>query len=167
VDTAGLRATGGAIEAEGIARARARAQAADLVLALFAADAPRDAETLTLLDDRAVVVASKADLAGGEELRALPVSTKTGAGIDALIETLTGRAMELLADRGPPPPTRARHRDALAGCLAALDGAGVAPLPELAAEELRRAGDALGRITGRIDIEDMLDAVFREFCIGK
>ncbi len=220
VDTAGLRAADGEIEAQGIARARVRAEAADLVLALFAADAEPDSETLALLDDRTVVVASKADLAmgrsklfgsplegevgpqvreggagpagrifgrrrdhhpppagqsavdlplkgGGDKKRAIEVSTKTGAGLDALIETLTARAAALLADRGPPPPTRARHREALAACLVALDSAGVAPLPELAAEELRRAGDALGRITGRIDIEDMLDAVFRDFCIGK
>jgi tRNA modification GTPase len=222
VDTAGLRAAGGAIEAEGIARARLRAEAADLVLALFAADAKPDAETLALLDHRAVVVASKADLCvgrpiffasplegevgsqvrkggsvatrevseiedrrdhhpppagqstvdlplkgGGDEKQAIAISTKTGAGLDTLIETLTARTAGLLADRGPPPPTRARHREALTACLTALDGAGVAALPELAAEELRRAGDALGRITGRIDIEDMLDAVFREFCIGK
>ena len=167
VDTAGLRAAEGIIEAEGIARARLRAESADLVLALFAADAPPDAETLALLDDRAIAVRSKIDLGGGNDTPALQVSTKTGAGLDTLIETLSARVTALLADRGPPPPTRARHREALARCLAALDAAGAAPLPELAAEELRRAGDELGRITGRIDIEDMLDAVFRDFCIGK
>jgi tRNA modification GTPase len=218
VDTAGLRAAEGRIEAEGIARARLRAESADLVLALFAADAEPDAETLALLDDRAIVVASKSDLVpdlfasplegevdgeaggwrgmaptvsyvryfaggditphpdlrsdlplkgGGKGMRPHPVSTKTGAGLDTLIQALSARVAALLADRGPPPPTRARHREALTRCLSALDAAGTAPLPELAAEELRRAGDELGRITGRIDIEDMLDAVFRDFCIGK
>ena len=82
------------------------------------------------------------------------------------IETLRAVA-GLFADRGAPPPTRARHRQALTLCLAALDASGAAPLPELAAEELRIAADELGRITGRIDIEDMLDSVFRDFCIGK
>jgi tRNA modification GTPase len=200
IDTAGLREAVG-VEAEGIARARARAQSADLVLALFAADAESDAETAALLDERAIVVASKADLVssathepphpnplpvGAREHEApfippcpsgerdgvrgpqvIPISTKTNTGIDVLLQTLTDRASELLADRGAAPPTRARHREALTRCLAALDAAGPAPLPELAAEELRRAGDELGRITGRIDIEDMLDAVFRDFCIGK
>ena len=216
VDTAGLRDAGGLVEAEGILRARARAESADLVLALFAADAEPDAETLTLLDERAVAVRSKADIAasyaiasplegevgpqgrvggtaspspaerrrgqnpppagqaavdlplkGGGAMKALAISSKTNAGIDTLLQTLTDRVSELLADRGTSPPTRARHREALTRCLAALDAAETAPLPELAAEELRRAGDELGRITGRIDIEDMLDAVFRDFCIGK
>jgi tRNA modification GTPase len=215
VDTAGLRDAGGLVEAEGIARARARAGAADLVLALFATDAAPDTETLALLDERAVVVRSKSDLArsyasplegevgpkgrvggsaapspagrrlhqypppagqnavdlslkgGGEEWEPIPISTKTSAGIDNLLQTLTNRVAALLADRGPPPPTRARHREALNRCLSALDATGTAPLPELAAEELRRAADELGRITGRIDIEDMLDAIFRDFCIGK
>jgi len=169
VDTAGLRDAGGAVEAEGIARARRRAEAADLVLALFAADAPPDAETMALRDDRTIIIASKADL----QDRRLPypdavvLSVATGAGLDTLIGILTARVGDLLAERGAPPPTRARHREALAQCVAALDAAIGVPLPELAAEELRRAGDALGRITGRIDIEDMLDAVFRDFCIGK
>jgi tRNA modification GTPase len=92
---------------------------------------------------------------------------KSGLGIDALLQALTDRVSALLADRGPPPPTRARHREALSRCLASLDSAQTAALPELAAEDLRRAADELGRITGRIDIEDMLDAIFRDFCIGK
>jgi tRNA modification GTPase len=166
VDTAGLRSAPGTIEAEGIARARARAGAADLVLALFAADGPPDAETLAMIDDRTIRVTSKADL-GGTVTEALAISTTTNAGIDTLLKVLTDRVAGLFADRGAPPPTRARHRQALTLCLAALDASGAAPLPELAAEELRIAADELGRITGRIDIEDMLDSVFRDFCIGK
>jgi tRNA modification GTPase len=212
VDTAGLRDAAGLVEAEGIARARARAGSADLVLALFAADAEPDAETLALLDERALVVRSKADLTisyasppegkvgpqvrvgraaspspterrlrqnpppagqsavdlplkgGSEEIE---ISARTGAGLDSLLQTLTDRVATLLADRGPPPPTRARHRESLTHCVTALDSAQTAVLPELAAEDLRSAADALGRITGRIDIEDMLDAIFRDFCIGK
>jgi tRNA modification GTPase len=138
------------------------------VLALFAADRAADAETLSLLDDRAIVVASKMDLqALGSEPAALGVSTKTGDGVANLLDILTRKAADLVAGRGFPPPTRARHREALSECVASLDAAAVAPLPELAAEELRRAADWLGRLTGRIDIEEMLDAVFRDFCIGK
>jgi tRNA modification GTPase len=95
------------------------------------------------------------------------ISVKSGFGLDALLQTLSTRVSALLSDRGPPPPTRARHREALGRCLVALDAAQTADLPELAAEDLRRAADELGRITGRIDIEDMLDAIFRDFCIGK
>ncbi|MEL0012200.1 MAG: hypothetical protein VW881_02040, partial [Alphaproteobacteria bacterium] len=64
-------------------------------------------------------------------------------------------------------PTRARHREALAEAAEALDRAVAAKLPELAAEDIRLAVRALGRITGRVDIDEMLDAVFRDFCIGK
>jgi len=200
VDTAGLRDASGLVEAEGIARARARAETADLVLALFAADAEPDTETLALLDERAVVVRSKADLTEPHEpphptgarksespspakageggtrrdsdgrvrvLQPIEISVKSSSGLDTLLQTLTARVAALLADRGPPPPTRARHREALTNCLTVLAAARTAPLPELAAEELRHAADALGRITGRIDIEDMLDAIFRDFCIGK
>ncbi len=176
VDTAGLRRAEGAVEAEGIARARARATDADLVLALFAADAPEDAETRALIDQRAIVVTSKADLAPTPQRDHLPadglgdrlaVSTKRNAGIEALLGALTVRVSRLLADREAPPPTRARHREALTQCLGALDAALEGPPPELAAEELRRAADSLGRIVGRVDIEDMLDSIFRDFCIGK
>ncbi len=168
VDTAGLRRAEGAVEAEGIARARARADTADLVLALFEATRPVDPTTLAMLDGRAIRVRSKADLAIPDDgFDALPLSATTGAGVDQLIEALTARVSALLADAGAPPPTRARHRDALARCLAGLAAAIEAPEPELAAEDLRHAADALGRITGRTDIEEMLDAVFRDFCIGK
>jgi tRNA modification GTPase len=171
VDTAGLRDAAGAIEAEGVARARARAGSADLVLALFAADEAPDKKILTLVDERTIVITSKADLrreagegATGDE--SIAVSTRTGVGIQGLLEALTARAGVLLADRGSAP-TRARHREALGACLVALGRVPIAPLPELAAEELRLAADALGRITGRVDIEEMLDVVFRDFCIGK
>ena len=117
---------------------------------------------------RAVIAVSKADL-GAISVSAgdIVISAQTGAGLDILLDRLTARVAALLADRGPPPPTRARHREALTRCLKALDAAHSAELPELAAEDLRSAADELGRITGRIDIEDMLDAVFRDFCIGK
>lgn len=171
VDTAGLRQAEGAIEAEGIARARARVASADVVLALFDAAIGEDIETQEILDERAIAVFSKGDLAGrayahqpGERLT---ISVKTSAGIDKLLKILEERVKSLASHAPVPPPTRARHRDALARCVAALDAARAAPAPELAAEELRRAGDELGRITGRIDIEETLDAVFRDFCIGK
>jgi tRNA modification GTPase len=177
VDTAGLREAESSVEAEGIARARARAEAADLVLALFAADAPPDPATLALLDDRAIAVASKSDLGGQPSANRPPaaagfaavtaVSAKTGEGIAELLRVVTERAGRLMAGGGRPPPTRERHREALTRCVTALDRALAADQAELAAEELRRAGDELGRITGRIDIEQVLDAIFLEFCIGK
>jgi len=72
-----------------------------------------------------------------------------------------------MADTAAPVITRARHREALADCVAALDRALAGTAPELIAEDLRLAARALGRITGRVGVEDVLDVIFREFCIGK
>ena len=84
---------------------------------------------------------------------------------------MLARLTEELARRfeatGAPLITRARHRAALEECLAALRRYDAAALPELAAEDLRLATRALGRITGRVDVEDLLDIIFRDFCIGK
>jgi tRNA modification GTPase len=82
------------------------------------------------------------------------------AGLAAAARTLTDTA-------GPPPLTRARHRAALQEAAACLARAGEAGLPELRAEDLRLALRALGRITGQVGVEDLLDTIFRHFCIGK
>lgn len=174
-DTAGLRAAAEDIESEGIRRARARAEAADLTLAVF--DAGRlpdlDPHTVALLDGRSLVVVNKADLAAGalpQQLAghpALAVSAATGEGVDAVIAAVAERAAALLGSGAAPVPTRVRHRAALADCLAALERAPAAALVELQAEDLRLAARALGRITGRVDVEDLLDVIFRDFCIGK
>ena len=87
-----------------------------------------------------------------------------GALLDALAR-LVGEKLE--TPRESPPLTRARHRHALGEAVDALERAGSAKEAELMAEDLRLALRALGRITGRVDVEDLLDAIFRDFCIGK
>ena len=176
-DTAGLRDRADSIEEEGIRRARARAASADLKLVVLDATKPEEAAALRdLIDARAVVVVNKIDLvpeipmAWAESLsggRALYCAATTGDGIAALIGRLGGAVEESLSAGTAPVVTRARHREALENCVAALDRFAAAALPELAAEDLRAAARSLGRITGRVDVEDMLDALFREFCIGK
>jgi tRNA modification GTPase len=170
-DTAGLREASEEIEAEGVRRALLRAEAADLRLLVFAAGAPPDAETLALVAPGTMVVANKTDLApapstiGG--VAPIPVSVRTGDGLAALRNALVAAARELARPETAAPITRSRHRAAVreaVACLAELDGAG---LPELRAECLRAASAAIGRITGRVGVEAVLDAVFREFCIGK
>ncbi len=191
-DTAGLRdleaAAAGetaqaAIEREGMARARARAAAADVKLllvdleaalgdatALDAARALYDARSILLLNksdrcDPAAVARFSAELA---EWRPLALSVRTGEGLDDLLARLLDLAGEALGGgEGAAGITRLRHRRALEDCRDALARAGSAGLPELVAEELRLALRALGRITGRVDVEDLLDIVFSEFCIGK
>jgi tRNA modification GTPase len=96
------------------------------------------------------------------------VSAKTGEGLDAALACLVARAGESFGgSEGAAGITRLRHRRALEDCRDALERAQVAELPELKAEELRLALRALGRVTGRVDVEDLLDIVFSEFCIGK
>jgi len=172
-DTAGLRRSGDAIEQEGVRRAEGRAREADLVIAVFAADAPPDEAALAELARApcALVVASKADLAPPPATiaghAALPTSTLTGAGLVALRAALVREAAALAGPSETPSLTRARHRAALEEAVAQLELAESAPLAELAAEGYRGALLALGRLTGRVGVEEILDFVFRDFCIGK
>jgi tRNA modification GTPase len=173
-DTAGLREVaeeGDPIEREGVRRALARAEQADLRLLVFDASGPPDPAIERLADDDAVLVANKADLAGAvaADVRsgALVVSAATGLGLDMLRARLIAEAEARMDTREAPAITRARHRAALTQCLAALERAEAVTSPELVAEDVRLAARALGRITGRVDVEDLLDVIFREFCIGK
>jgi tRNA modification GTPase len=164
VDTAGLRETESAIEQEGIRRAADRARAADIVLWLEDANDPGGGQPPL---SGAIRVRNKIDLAPAGD-QAVGVSAKTGAGIAELLAILTERVAALAPPPESPLITRARHRAALEACLAAIREAGAAERPlELRAEDLRHAGDALARITGKIDVEDMLDVIFRDFCVGK
>lgn len=173
-DTAGLReAAADEVEEEGIRRARDRAARADVKVAVFDATILPDLDpaTLDLIDRDTVVVFNKSDLAPATDLRPdlspIPVSAHTGAGLKVLEEKLTEFSADRLAIGSAPSLTRARHRAALTECRESLLRALEAPLPELAAEDVRLASRALGRITGRVDVEDLLDVIFRDFCIGK
>ncbi|HVO01166.1 MAG TPA: tRNA uridine-5-carboxymethylaminomethyl(34) synthesis GTPase MnmE [Candidatus Cybelea sp.] len=173
-DTAGLRESGSKIETEGVRRALARAAHADLQLIVIdGALWPVIPEaTRALIDAQSILVLNKADLLP-EPLQAISghqliaVSALSGLGIADLLAALKVRAAALLAAGDQPAITRLRHRTALEDCRDTLArGLAVGPV-ELKAEELRLAARALGRITGRVDVEDVLDLIFREFCIGK
>ncbi len=174
-DTAGLRDAAEEIEAEGIRRALARAEAADLKLAVFDASLlPEwDGPTRGMVDGDSVVVLNKADLAAAplpdhlEEHRVVALSARTGDGFDALLAVLEEEVAARYAVTAAPALTRARHRAAVEECVMALGRFDPQAEIELAAEDLRLAAAALGRITGRVDVEELLDVVFREFCIGK
>ncbi len=169
VDTAGLREVPRGVEGEGIRRALTRAETADLTL--LVADASRWEKTwpriATHCGENALVVAGKADLA-------LPppdipgLSAKTGEGIDRLIDAMAQHFRRAWQGAGLSP-SRARHRAALlqvADALARYRDLEAGDVT-LAAEDLRLAATALGRLTGRVDVEDLLDVIFSEFCIGK
>ena len=97
---------------------------------------------------------------------AIPVSALTGEGLDSLLAALAARIAQAYRIEAPVL-TRARHRQALEEAAASLHRARAATLPELQAEDLRLALRSLGRITGTVDVEDLLDVIFRDFCIGK
>lgn len=160
VDTAGLRETTDSIEAEGVRRALARAQEADLVMVVVEAGTPARATD-------GLLIANKADLGLAGPEGAVRISARTGAGLDELRHLLTEAARRMTQSAGPPPLTRARHRAALLAAAEHLDAAERAELPELRGEDLRLAMQALGRITGHVGVEDILDTVFSQFCIGK
>nr|WP_082009662.1 GTPase [Methylobacterium sp. ZNC0032] len=165
VDTAGLRDSADPIEAEGVRRARALVERADLVLGLRAVDSdPYRVENQAQL----LKVATKADLAGAVLPDERPVSVKTGEGLAELLADIVARLQEL-GQGEPALLTRERHRIAVADAIGTLERAVAAQhgQGELLAEDIRLAVVALERLVGRIDVEDVLDRLFAGFCIGK
>jgi tRNA modification GTPase len=173
MDTAGIREATGEIEREGVRRTLERAKAADLVLWIEDATSgsSEGAAGMNAPIGVAIIEAwNKIDLAHSRlEKGKLAFSVKTGEGMDRLIVALTDAAREA-ADVGENPViTRTRHRTGLESCRTALDHflAGDFVDLELRAEDLRQAATSLGRLTGRVDVEDILDRIFADFCIGK
>ncbi|RMF66870.1 MAG: tRNA uridine-5-carboxymethylaminomethyl(34) synthesis GTPase MnmE [Alphaproteobacteria bacterium] len=175
VDTAGLRAAAGAVEEEGIRRAHRHAREADLALWLVPADEQEDIPPPPDMGERPLWhVRTKQDLvpdlpAGRQDAERFVISARTGAGMDALLSAL-GSWVEAVTAGPPALVTRRRQEDAVAEAREALAEARAQLAAGdwlLAAEALRRADAALGRITGRGGVEEMLDRLFAEFCIGK
>ncbi len=171
VDTAGLRSSDDPIECEGIERARARALSADLRVICFDSTASPDQESMSLLDDTSIAVATKNDRASSpltlEGHSVFPVSSTTGNGLDCLVQELKRRVIRLTSTTEAPLITRARHREALQVAITHLNRFSPELPTELACEELRRSASEIGKITGKILNDELLDVVFREFCIGK
>jgi tRNA modification GTPase len=182
LDTAGIRETDDPIEQEGVRRAQARADAADLVLWVVDAQPGRSAAPAAGQSAPLWMIRNKIDLLDSA-LQGTPdglgderpydtyaVSALTGAGMDALMAGLTAFVSDWLGRGEDVLITRERHRGALRETLAALERAlaeSAAVREDILAEELRLAGRALGRLTGRVDVEEVLDVIFRDFCVGK
>lgn len=166
-DTAGLRETDEIVEREGIRRAEKIIAEADLVI--FIEDVSIESGAEELAGD-AVLVGTKSDLPR-QSARAydLLISTTHGTGLDALRALIVERLKTKVHPQSMAIPSRARHKETLTQALAALRTSlhdshrGL----DLRAEDLRVASDALGRVTGRVDVENLLDVIFGEFCIGK
>jgi len=173
VDTAGIRETEDPIEREGVARARRRAEEADLTLWLSDAEEPVDAPPPG--GGPTIVVLTKADRRPGNRIcresagAAIRISALTGAGIAQLLDAVANLAEERMAGPAPALITLERHRAAFADALGALERAldPSAQELELVAEDLRLAARALERIAGRIDVEEVLGDIFSRLCVGK
>ncbi len=180
-DTAGLRPdqigsdAHDKIESEGIRRALERAEQADLKILLFDGTADMaDIHTQGLIDDQSIVVINKMDesdqvvFSFSDGVQPIYISAQVKKGIDQMLKALVEKISRLIGTREQPSLTRARHRQALERALAALERSlSPAALPELVAEDMRLAMREIGRITGRVDVEDLLDIIFKDFCIGK
>jgi tRNA modification GTPase len=169
-DTAGLRDSDDVIEQEGLRRALRRAEEAEIRLFVFDARCPDQAQGAAAWPGPdTILVANKIDLVPmpcGLPSSALPISALTSEGIDGLLSALGGRVAQTYRIEAPVL-TRARHRHALEDAILSLRRALGAALPDLRAEDLRLALRSLGHITGTVDVEDLLDVIFRDFCIGK
>lgn len=170
-DTAGLRDSDDPVEAEGVRRARMRAERADLRLWVRAPGDP-DGVAAAYVKDGDLIVATKSDLGvslarGGHET--LVVSTTTADGLAELRDWIAARLAQDLSGADFPAVTQERHRLRLLEALESVDAARAAlhVAPEMAGDDLRRAADALARVTGGIGVEDILGEVFSTFCIGK
>lgn len=167
-DTAGLRDTDEEIEAEGVRRAKARAEEADLVLWLSdALKGKNNTETEKIDSEKIFCIMNKADQAEPQNDDNIWISAKTGQGIDVLLDRIGRFVEEKMALREEPSLTRLRHRKALEECLQCLNSSLKAPEIELMTEDLRMAMRSLGKITGQVQVEKLLDVIFKDFCIGK
>ena len=176
-DTAGLRESSDEIESEGIKRALFRAENADLKICVFDANLypELDKSTLDLVDENSLVILNKSDLSpalpsspeiAGRE--AIAISATTGKNMEKLLEKMQEELANRMEFSAEPVVTRQRHRAGLNECLEYLEKFLIENKDiELQAEDLRRAAQALGKLTGRIDVEDILDKIFSSFCIGK
>lgn len=180
MDTAGLRETMDDIEKEGVGRALKKALAADLKLVLFDSTAALDKASASQIDDNSLIIMNKSDLERRQSIHTDPclqaylqgrdiltLSTKTGEGIGELLSLLKRLISEKFSGAGAPLITRNRHRALLSEALTHLERLHLQGPLEIACEELRLAAQAVGKITGKIAVDDVLDVVFRQFCIGK
>ena len=173
LDTAGIRATDDGVELEGVARARKRAETADLVLWLAESGAAFPPDELA--PERVILVATKMDLRQQEQkadfaaAKWLEVSALTGKGVPELLDEVARFAAQQLAPTCSALLTRERHRSAFRSAERALARSLLHrdEDADLAAEDLRLAARALERVSGRIEVEEILDEVFARLCVGK
>jgi len=177
-DTAGLRDCGDEIEEEGVRRAREKMETADVILWTTDGTIEEAPFSFPIDSDQSLIrLRNKCDIDSGrvcpgldeDDCPVLVISAKTGAGFDRLVDSITDIAMATQSGGEKAIITRARHREALVQIVNVLSKVLDAPelADELIAENLRICVRELGRLTGRVDVEDLLDVIFNDFCVGK
>ena len=164
-DTAGLRETEDKIEAEGIRRALKKADEADLKI--FLVDAKNPIIRKDLIDENTIVVINKIDLLSDQKNEFLSISLTNNINTSQLLKKLEEKILEILPTQNSPLITQERYRNALKNSVANLENFSLTKNIELAAEDLRMTAREIGKITGKVDIENILDVIFSRFCIGK
>lgn len=176
-DTAGLRSNDlgdsdhDKIESEGIVRALDRAKSADIKILLIDGSVPleKQDDIIQHKDESSLVVINKSDLPQKVDIDALKISTKNQSGIEDLLASIKMKLDDLVGSASGEGVslTRARHRQNLSDATFSIERALQGQQLDLMAEDIRLAMRALGKITGRVDVEDLLDVIFNDFCIGK
>lgn len=164
-DTAGLRETEDKIEAEGIRRALKKASEADLKI--FLIDAKNPVLRTDLIDENTIIVVNKIDLESFNFDGAVEISLTNNVNTAQLLKKLAEKILELIPNQNSPLITQERYRSALRNSVANLESFSLEKNIELAAEDLRMTAREIGKITGKVDIENILDVIFSRFCIGK
>ena len=177
-DTAGLRDCGDQIEEEGVRRARKKMETADIILWTTDGTIEEAPFDFAIDSDQTLIrLRNKCDIDSDriypkldeDDYPILAISAKTGAGFDRLVDSITDIAMTIQSSGETAIITRARHRQALVEIVDVLSKVLDTPdlADELIAENLRICTRELGRLTGRVDVEDLLDVIFNDFCVGK
>ena len=174
-DTAGLRKTCNPIEKQGIDIAKQKIEEADIVLALYDATNENDAQNGLFKDflEKTIFIANKADKLSASEIenikkkKHLVISAKYNQGLEALTDSIFNIIQEKFSSSSNYLITRIRYRKALEECLEELENFSLPKEIELAAEDIRLACRAIGKITGEVEVNEILDNIFGSFCIGK
>jgi tRNA modification GTPase len=167
-DTAGIREADNDIEHEGIKRALAKAENADIKVVMFDASQPQDEKSIKLIDNNTIVVINKCDMKKEISIdNAIEISALTGENLDEFLEILEKETEKRLFSAGSATITRERHRKFLENAQEYLKEAMDVDGLVLQAESIRLAVREIGKITGSVEIEELLDIIFSDFCIGK
>jgi tRNA modification GTPase len=164
-DTAGIHETEDKIEAEGIRRALKKASEADLKI--FLIDAKNPVLRADLIDENTIIVVNKIDLESFNFDGAVEISLTNNVNTTQLLKKLAEKILELIPNQNSPLITQERYRSALRNSVGNLESFSLKKNIELAAEDLRMTAREIGKITGKVDIENILDVIFSRFCIGK